>query len=127
MKLRSKDSESLFFVKNIVENTCWAIDPESIIGPSRASEVSARPDMIWQFAQYLAVSYQKEGVAVQVFALVPTILNFRHYGLLVDPKVNLASAPRNVFSASSWILPKGNNLEIYDICEEHKSYMVAIE
>jgi vitamin K-dependent gamma-carboxylase len=46
MKLRSKDSESLFFLKNIVENTCWAIDSESIIEPSRAGEVSARPDMI---------------------------------------------------------------------------------
>jgi hypothetical protein len=76
--------------------------------------MAARPDMILQFAHYLADEMGKEGYGqVEVRADVEASLNGREPQLLIDPTVDLAKEPRTLGSAS-WIVPLVPPLPIDD-------------
>jgi hypothetical protein len=67
--------------------------------------MSGQPDMILQFAHYLAEKAQREGrPGVQVHANVTASLNGRDPQVLIDPQVDLAATPRNL-RHSAWIVP----------------------
>jgi hypothetical protein len=70
----------------------------------------ARPDMLLQFAHYLAAQARANGAQnVEVRAVVRASLNGRAPQLLLDPSVNLAAIPRTLSSAN-WIRPLGEPL-----------------
>ena len=74
--------------------------------------MAARPDMILQFAHYLADEMRKEGHGqVEVRVDVEALLNGREPQLLIDPTVDLAKEPRTLKSAS-WIVPLVQPLQI---------------
>jgi hypothetical protein len=66
----------------------------------------ARPDMVLQFAHYLArVWAEQRGIqGVEVRARVCASLNGRKAALMVDPQRDLARVERNLRHAD-WILP----------------------
>ena len=105
MKLRDKDASALFVVTDPSGEEAWVVDPSDHLRSWQEDEMSSRPDMILQFAHYLADEMRKVGhVQVEVRAIVEASLNGREPQLLIDPTVDLAREPRTLKPAS-WIVP----------------------
>ena len=96
-----------FVTFRLVDRT---LNREQIVIPSqRLSEQQQRhmayqPDMIWQFAQYLAAQHPYAGQHdIAVYAEAYVTHNGAPSKLLIDPEQNLLDAPRDIFAAD-WIL-----------------------
>ncbi len=74
--------------------------------PHQARKVGSRPEMILQFAHYLADVWatEKNIEGVEVRARVCASLNGRRGALLIDPNRDLVRIKRSVRHAD-WILP----------------------
>ena len=68
--------------------------PERFLTPRQAREVQADPDLILQFARYLAKTYEARGAAapVRVYVRAEVSLNGKPYRTLIDPAADLAAA-----------------------------------
>ena len=106
MKLRDKKAEALFTVLDPASGVEWTVHPEDFLLPHQARKMPSRPDMILQFAHYLAqVWAEEEGLEkVEVRARVCASLNGRPAALLIDPDRDLVPIERDLWSAD-WILP----------------------
>jgi len=79
MKLRDKESDAVFHVKNAT-GQMWEVDPEDFLTPRQYNKMANRPDMILQFAHFLVEDFREEGYEnVEVYAEVETLLNGRGY------------------------------------------------
>lgn len=106
MKLRDKDAEARFTVRDPASGREWHVEPERYLLRHQVGEMEARPDMILQFAHYLARVWAEERqiAGVEVRARVCASLNGRPAALLIDPQRDLARVERNLRHAD-WILP----------------------
>jgi vitamin K-dependent gamma-carboxylase len=105
MKLLDRDATARFFVTDPNSGATHEIDPLDHLRPTQVRKMSARPDMILQFAHYLARNEPYSGPRpLEVRAEVLLSLNGREPALLVDPKVDLA-AERRTLGHASWLLP----------------------
>lgn len=105
MKLRSKSGVTHFFVTEPGLGQTWEVWPEEFLSPRQERKMATRPDLMLQFAHYLADRYAAWGspdLEVRVEAYVA--LNGRPYRPLIDPDVDLAAQPRSLAPAP-WILP----------------------
>jgi vitamin K-dependent gamma-carboxylase len=105
MKLRDKSGQTNFLVRDPASGQRWLIHNQEYLSSRQISKMSTRPDMILQFAHYLAQGYRAKGYPqAEVYARAIVSLNGRPAQLLIDPAVNLAAQPRNLWPAP-WILP----------------------
>lgn len=106
MKLRDKDAEATFFVRDPASGREWRVAPREYLARHQAGEMESRPDMILQFAHHLARVWAAErGIpGVEVRARVCASLNGRKAALLIDPARDLVRVERNLRHAD-WILP----------------------
>jgi vitamin K-dependent gamma-carboxylase len=105
MKLRSKVSEGYFLVQTRDMSHMEVIKAESLLHRRQVRQVLGRPDMVLQMAHILAAEEEARlGKPVQVFANVKSQLNHHQPQLLIDPTVDLAAEPRNLWHAD-WIMP----------------------
>lgn len=112
MKLRDKDAEASFTVRDPATGREWRIAPERYLRRHQADEMQSRPDMILQFAHHLARVWAEERkiAGVEVRARVCASLNGRKAALLIDPERDLARVQRDL-RAADWILPLGEPFE----------------
>jgi hypothetical protein len=105
MKLRDKAGNATFFVKDPATGSEWTVMPDEYLTSSQADQMDI-PDMILQFAHYIARIWESEQNirGVEVRARVCVSLNGRKGALLIDPNVDLARVERNLRHAD-WILP----------------------
>jgi vitamin K-dependent gamma-carboxylase len=104
MKLLDRDAQARFFVTDPNNGATHEVDPLESLRPAQVQKMSARPDMILQFAHHLARNEPRSGPRpLQVRAEVLLGLNGREPALLVDPKVDLA-AERQTLGHASWLL-----------------------
>jgi hypothetical protein len=104
MKLRDKRSDAIFIVTDRASGTTWELDSGGFLTRRQVSKMASRPDMILQFAHWLAELLESDGGAVEVRARVHASLNGRRPQLLIDPETNLA-AERRDWRPARWILP----------------------
>jgi len=106
MKLRDKKAKAVFFVRDPASAQEWRVLPDDYLLAHQARKVGTRPDMILQFAHYLAHLWALERSidGVEVRAHVCASLNGRKAVLLIDPDRDLARVERNLHHAD-WILP----------------------
>lgn len=76
--------------------------------------VIGQPDMIWSYAQYLKEEYAKKGLDVAVYANSSVSLNGYPRKPLIDPEVDLASVPWEIWKHSDWVF----HHDIYDRFEK---------
>jgi hypothetical protein len=107
MKLREKQGTSRFFVTNTRTGETTVVEPQTILESWQADKMATRPDMILQFAHYLAREQARQGQSVQVRALATVSLNGHESRQLIDPTVDLASQPRTLWPAP-WIMRGAN-------------------
>jgi vitamin K-dependent gamma-carboxylase len=105
MKLIDRDARAQFYVINPNNGQTLEVDPDAILSPHQTWKMAARPDMILQFAHYLARTIPFYGTKpLRVEARVLVSLNGRKPALLVDQNVDLAAQPRTLKHVS-WLLP----------------------
>jgi len=104
MMLRDKDVDFQMFARNPATGEQWEVYPEAWLSPRQASKMVSRPDMIHQFAHYVADTYQREtGVRPVITVQTSAVLNDRPARPLIDPEADLAAQPWTLGPAS-WIV-----------------------
>ncbi len=106
MKLRDKKARATFTVRDPASGEEWQVYPGDFLLRHQARTMPSRPDMVLQFAHYLArVWAEEEGIeGVEVRVRVCASLNGRRGALLIDPERDLVQVPRDLWHAD-WILP----------------------
>ena len=104
MKLRTKGGEALFTVTHPQSGQTWTIDAQDYLKPHQV-KMTTKPDLILQFAHYLAEAKRREGFEnVEVRARVMVSLNGRQPQLMIDPNVDLTKEQESLLPAR-WIVP----------------------
>jgi vitamin K-dependent gamma-carboxylase len=105
MKLRTKEGAARFYVTR--DGKVDEVNPLEFLDSRQYTKMSGQPDMLLQFAHFLARTFpQQNGQPAEVRVVAFVSLNDRPYGLLVDSLVNLAAQPRSLRHAA-WITPYG--------------------
>ena len=106
MMLREKSGVAGFRVSDPASGRIWHVNLPDYLTRRQINKMATRPDMLLQFAHYLARTWEREyslpRVEVRVTSAVS--LNGRPPVPLVDPDRDLAAEPRNLYPAD-WILP----------------------
>ena len=105
MKLRDKEGHVTFRVWSPSLRTAWDVDTRRYLEHWQEEEMANRPDMILQFAHFLAEESQRQGFeGVEVRARANVSLNGRRPRPMIDEDVDLAKQPRSLRPAA-YILP----------------------
>ena len=109
MKLRDKDAEHIqFYATDPKTGDLWLIDHYDDLTDRQVSKMSNRPDMILQYAHFLAEKFREHGYDdIEITVDVVSTLNGREPQSLIDPEVNLAEQPITILP-KSWIVPLDN-------------------
>lgn len=103
MKLRDKNSKGNIYVKDLETGKEWKINTSKYLTKRQRIKMQNRPDMVFQFAQYLDRVHKRKGYKdVAVRAEVYSCLNGRKRQLMIDPNVDLTSFEKHSFPAP-WI------------------------
>lgn len=106
MKLRDKDATVQFLAVDPISGVEQEIDPRAWLTARQVGKMAARPDMIQQFAHFVADEFERAGAArprIMVVALAS--LNGGPVSFLIDPTIDLAAEPFSLAPAR-WILPQ---------------------
>lgn len=105
MKLRDKQGRAEFLGRDPATQVVKSLPPEQFLASWQIRKMAGRPDMVLQFAHYLAKTVPTQGdQPLEVRARVWVSLNGRPAQLLIDPLVDLAQEQRSLRPAD-WILP----------------------
>ncbi|MDJ0838105.1 MAG: HTTM domain-containing protein [Acidobacteriota bacterium] len=105
MKLRSKTGRARFILTDTDTGRVWVVKPSKYLNRRQRRKMAARPQMILQFAHFLAEQARKEGHQnVEVRAEVQVSLNGRRARAIIDETVDLAAQKPRPFSSDPWIL-----------------------
>jgi len=114
MMLREKSGIAEFTVTDPASGRTWHPNLLDYLTPRQIRKMATRPDMLLQFAHYLAQTWEREyklpGVEVRVTTAVS--LNGRPPVAMLDPDRDLAAVPRDLRPAD-WILPLTEPLPAY--------------
>ena len=105
MMLRTKGGQISFRVENKQTGKREYVKLNNYLTSKQRRSVSTKPDVIWQFAQRIKQEYKAKGEDVAVYANCKISVNGKPFKRLIDPDVDLASVPWQMFKHSSWILP----------------------
>jgi hypothetical protein len=83
----------------------WIIYPKTYLTPQQAQQMSFQPDMLLQFAHFLADEYASEcECQPEVYADTYVSFNLRRGQVIIQPDVNLASQSYSLQPAA-WVAP----------------------
>ncbi len=103
--LVEKAGDATFYVKDPATGREGVVDNREFLLPHQEKQMSFQPDMILQFAHFLADHYQQPGQPrPEVRAEVYVTMNGRPSQFYIDPTVNLA-ALRDGWAQKTWVLP----------------------
>jgi uncharacterized membrane protein YphA (DoxX/SURF4 family) len=105
MMLRAKSGTASYQVIDKATNNAIPINLNDYLTRKQRRGASTKPDMIWQFAQYLKQDFAKKGIAVEVYVRAYVSVNGKHSKQLIDPTVDLANEEWHHFKHHDWILP----------------------
>lgn len=105
MKLRDKEGMLRIYISDPKTGQTWEVSPAVDLSQRQIDEMSTRPDMVLQYAHYLADRLSAAGQPRPIIRVDQQVsLNGRPYQHLIDPSVNLAEVPTS-FAPADWILP----------------------
>jgi len=105
MMLRSKTGYTSYKVIDLDTGKQIPLNLNHFLTKKQRRSASTKPDVIWQFAQYLKQYFNKQGRHVAVYVNCRVSINGRPPRQLIAPNVDLAKVQWNAFEHSSWILP----------------------
>lgn len=105
MKLRDKRGTARFFATDPATGESWEVSAREHLPRWQRREMLGRPEMLLQFAHYLADTLRAQGhPQIEIRAMTSVSLNSRERAPLIDPSVDLAAQPRSLWPAP-YILP----------------------
>ncbi|KAB8154404.1 hypothetical protein EZY14_008250 [Kordia sp. TARA_039_SRF] len=105
MMLRSKSGNISFKVVNKENNDITYVSPSKYTSAKQAARIAVKPDMMWQFVQFLKKEYAKKGVDVAIYANGMVRVNNHPRQRLFNPEVDIAAEEWSHFSHHDWLLP----------------------
>lgn len=106
MMLRTKSAKSTFKLVNNETGEVQIIDAFDFVSPNQYSSLQAKPDMIWQFTQYLKHHFEKQeqynDISIYVHSKVG--VNGRKATQLTDDSVDLSKENWKWFGHQKWLL-----------------------
>ena len=109
MMLRVKSGIITYKVVDKANGKAIPIQWDDYLTKKQKSGASTKPDVIWQFSQYLKKLFKANGRDVAVYVKCKVSVNGKPFKPLIDPNVDLASVKWNTFSHNDWILPLNQN------------------
>ncbi|TYA52399.1 HTTM domain-containing protein [Formosa maritima] len=109
MMLRSKQGFAMYKVVNNKTLKPTNINLNDFLSNKQIHLASTKPDVIWQFSQRLKDIYAKNGEDVSVYVDSKISINGKPYKQLINPNVDIASVPWQVFKHCDWILPSNED------------------
>lgn len=105
MKLRSKSGDVRFIIHEPSTQRILDVNPAAFLTKNQIAKMSARPDLILQFAHFLRDHFAEQGIVEpEVYAESFATLNHHPQQRLIDPTVDLAKVQWSLRHAE-WILP----------------------
>lgn len=105
MMLRIKSGITSYAIENKGTGKRHVVKQSEYLTAKQKRSASTKPDVMWQFAQYLKKEYAARGQDVAVYVNSKVSVNGRPYRAFIDPKIDLASVTWNAFKHSDWVLP----------------------
>lgn len=103
--LIEKAGYATFYVTNPANGKTTEVNPGDYLTTNQLKQMVTQPDLILQFAHFLAEEFKAQGIAYpEVRARVYVSLNGESSKLFVDPSVDLSKL-NDSFAAKTWILP----------------------
>ncbi|MFI2743007.1 HTTM domain-containing protein [Zhouia sp. PK063] len=104
MMLRSRSGYIQYKVIDKTTGRTFAVNPAKYLTPKQQAMAATRPDIIWQFSQYLKKIYAEKGEEIAVYVDGKVSVNKSNHYRLINPKINLAAEKWNYFMHNNWIL-----------------------
>jgi len=105
MMLRSKSGKTSYIVENKRTKKRIHIKLDNYLSKKQIRSASAKPDVIWQFAQRLKQDFKDKGEDVAVYINAKISVNGKPYKRLINPDIDIASVKWHIFKHNNWILP----------------------
>ena len=105
MMLRTKGGLANYTVVDKSNGNIIPIKLSDYLSEKQSRIASTKPDIIWQFAQYLKKDFKEKGKDVEVYADCKIRINGKAFQQLINPNIDLASVKWEVFKHNEWILP----------------------
>jgi len=116
MMLRTKSGGINYKVVDKTTGISTFIPHRNLVSQKQGRLLATKPDVIWQFIQYLKKKYKAEGKSVEIYAINSKIsVNGGKYTPFIDPKVDLTTIEWNTFTHSNWILNQRPELKTLSI------------
>ena len=105
MMLRIKSGTADFIVHDVKTDSTWTVQNSAFLSNAQRRSVAGKPDMIWQFAQYLKEHYEKQGIdSIEIRTRARVSLNGGPRTTLIDPNTDLTKVKWQSMKHSDWIL-----------------------
>ncbi|MGF1555098.1 HTTM domain-containing protein [Paucihalobacter sp.] len=105
MMLRTKGGSTHYRVIDTKTNMSIPIKLDDYLTKKQQRGATTKPDVIWQFAQHLKKDFASQGKDVKIYVSAYVSVNGRPFKQLINPEIDLASVPWEIFKHSDWILP----------------------
>ena len=105
MMLRSKSGFATYTVVDKETDQKTYIKLDDYLSKKQKRLVTSKPDVMWQFAQYLKKDFAQQGKDVSVFVNCKISVNGRPFTPYIDSKVDLAAIKWDPYKHCEWILP----------------------
>ena len=105
MMLRANAGIVTYKVVDKATNNTIPIKLRDYLSEKQSRIAATKPDIIWQFAQYLKKDFKAKGIDVEVYVNCKKSVNGKPFKQLINSKVDLASVKWSAFKHSDWILP----------------------
>lgn len=106
MMLRTKSATTHFFMVDKETGERSKVNLRDYMTNLQRNRVATRPDMIWQFAQYLKKDQLEKGKDVSVYVQSRLSINQGPYHEYIDNETDLANTKWKYFGHQNWILPE---------------------
>lgn len=107
MMLRTKSANSSFKMVDNETGEEQQINPLDFVTTNQYGDLLAKPDMIWQFAQYLENHFeqQEQYNDVSIYVNAQVGVNGRKKSQLTNDKIDIANQKWKTFGHQEWLLP----------------------
>lgn len=105
MMLRAKHGNLNFKIIDKETGDRLEIKKADMLSAKQMRALATKPDLIWQFCQYLKEKYAEDGKQVAIYVNCRVRVNNHDYHPLIDPDVDMAQAKWDYFWHNAWIMP----------------------
>lgn len=106
MMLRTKSASTQFYMLDKSTQEKQRVDLTQYLTPLQRNRIATRPDMIWQFAQYLKKIEASQGREIEVYVESRLSVNGGPYHEYINSEIDLADTKWKYFGHQEWFLPE---------------------